>query len=170
MLRADRREKLDSIGFSWNPRAERWDEMFQRLENYSQEHGNCQVPTTDVQLAIWTNRQRRKPPEEPHRREKLNSIGFDWKPSPWEKLFAKLGDQLKHDHESRQRIKDIILGKVNTNLSDREQFVLQKRFGLDTGPVPTLAEIGRHYSVSKQRIGQIEENALLKLRRLSTVL
>ncbi|MBU1992329.1 MAG: sigma factor-like helix-turn-helix DNA-binding protein [Patescibacteria group bacterium] len=50
-------------------------------------------------------------------------------------------------------------------LSDKEKVVIQKRFNLDHKRRHTLEEIGRHFSVTRERIRQIEKSALTKLRR-----
>ena len=49
-------------------------------------------------------------------------------------------------------------------LSDREKEVLRLRFGLGTDREHTLEEIGRHLSVTRERVRQIESRALQKLR------
>ncbi|AUX21870.1 RNA polymerase sigma factor [Sorangium cellulosum] len=53
------------------------------------------------------------------------------------------------------------------SLTPREREVLRLRFGLDGEQAHTLAEIGGKFSVSRERVRQIEENALSKLRLLS---
>ncbi len=50
-------------------------------------------------------------------------------------------------------------------LTDREQVVLKMRFGLHDGRDRTLGEIGEELGVSRERIRQIEAEALAKLRR-----
>ncbi len=50
-------------------------------------------------------------------------------------------------------------------LSERERYVIQRRFALDKTDKATLEEIGHHYNVTRERIRQIENNALQKLRR-----
>ncbi len=50
------------------------------------------------------------------------------------------------------------------NLSDRERQVLIMRFGLEDGRVRTLEEVGSHFSVTRERIRQLETKALAKLR------
>ena len=49
-------------------------------------------------------------------------------------------------------------------LSDREREVLRLRYGLGTDREHTLEEIGRHLSVTRERVRQIESRALQKLR------
>lgn len=50
-------------------------------------------------------------------------------------------------------------------LSQKEKFVIQRRFNLDNKNKATLEEIGQHFEVTRERIRQIERNALQKLRR-----
>ena len=55
---------------------------------------------------------------------------------------------------------DDVLG----SLSDREAQVIRLRFGIEDGYAHTLDQIGRTFGVSRERIRQIEERALNKLR------
>lgn len=50
-------------------------------------------------------------------------------------------------------------------LSDKERAVIVKRFSLDNKPRQTLESIGRSFSVTRERIRQIEATALKKLQR-----
>jgi RNA polymerase primary sigma factor len=50
-------------------------------------------------------------------------------------------------------------------LAPREEEVLRLRFGLDTGEVLTLEDIGARLHLSRERVRQIEKSALNKLRR-----
>ena len=54
------------------------------------------------------------------------------------------------------------------NLSATEERVLRMRFGIDTDDPMTLKEIGDEMNLSRERIRQIEAQALNKLRRSST--
>lgn len=51
-----------------------------------------------------------------------------------------------------------------SRLTDRERGVLSSHFGLDESPPVTYEQIGRQLGLSKQRIRQIEQTALSKLR------
>ena len=53
------------------------------------------------------------------------------------------------------------------SLSDKEADVIKKRFGLDDGIPMTLEEISKIYGLTKERIRQIENQALKKLRNPS---
>ena len=53
------------------------------------------------------------------------------------------------------------------NLSDREQKIIQLRFGLADGHPRTLEEVGKEFGVTRERIRQIESKTLAKLRHPS---
>ncbi|MFO0016387.1 MAG: sigma-70 family RNA polymerase sigma factor, partial [Synechococcaceae cyanobacterium] len=59
------------------------------------------------------------------------------------------------------------LGRWLSHLTDQEREVLAYRFGLDGQERLTLAEIGRHLDVSRERVRQVELKALRKLRNLT---
>ncbi|MBI1856772.1 RNA polymerase sigma factor RpoD [Candidatus Saccharibacteria bacterium] len=50
-------------------------------------------------------------------------------------------------------------------LTEREQKILRLRFGLEDGKSHTLEEVGQEFSVTRERIRQIEAKALTKLRK-----
>ena len=52
-------------------------------------------------------------------------------------------------------------------LSDREQQVLELRYGLRDGRPRTLEEVGQKFGVTRERIRQIESKSLIKLRQPS---
>ncbi|MEY2454116.1 MAG: polymerase primary sigma factor [Acidimicrobiaceae bacterium] len=54
-------------------------------------------------------------------------------------------------------------------LDSRERQILELRFGLDRGEPRTLEEVSRHFSLTRERIRQIEARAMTKLRHPSTV-
>ena len=53
---------------------------------------------------------------------------------------------------------------VLETLSPKEREVIRMRFGLSDGAEPTLAELGEKFSLTRERIRQIEAAALRKLR------
>ncbi|MCR5734058.1 MAG: RNA polymerase sigma factor RpoD [Lachnospiraceae bacterium] len=59
------------------------------------------------------------------------------------------------------------LDEVLSTLTDREQKVLELRFGLNDGRARTLEEVGKVFNVTRERIRQIEAKALRKLRHPS---
>ena len=54
-------------------------------------------------------------------------------------------------------------------LTERQQFVLTRRYGLDDGEFRTLSEVGKEMGLSRERVRQIEREALLKMRDQSTI-
>jgi RNA polymerase primary sigma factor len=57
------------------------------------------------------------------------------------------------------------LKRALNELKPREQFVLRARFGLEDGHMRTLGEIGRELRLTRERVRQIEAQALNKVRR-----
>ena len=59
------------------------------------------------------------------------------------------------------------LDRVLDQLAEREQRIIQLRFGLTDGHPRTLEEVGREFGVTRERIRQIESKTLAKLRHPS---
>ncbi len=66
--------------------------------------------------------------------------------------------------EERINLVDIIEDMFMV-LTSKEKEVIIKRFSLDNGPKQTLERIGQSFSVTRERVRQIEKIALGKLRR-----
>ena len=62
----------------------------------------------------------------------------------------------------KEEIKNVLM-----TLQEREQEVLELRFGLVDGTCHTLEEVGKRFNVTRERIRQIEAKALRKLRHPS---
>ena len=86
---ATRAHRLDELGFTWafSPPAS-WEQRFDELLAYRQQHGNCNVPQhwkENKQLGKWVNTQRtqlKRGKMEVGRKTKLDSIGFVWDAKP----------------------------------------------------------------------------------------
>ncbi len=59
----------------------------------------------------------------------------------------------------KERLKEILV-----DLNPREQKILEMRFGLKDGVTHTLEEVGKEFGVTRERIRQIENKALEKIR------
>jgi RNA polymerase primary sigma factor len=85
----------------------------------------------------------------------------------------ELGDFIKDEetpppieHVSRHFLRED-LGQVLATLTAREAKVISLRFGLDNGERFTLAEIGQKLKLTRERVRQIEHQALRRLRHPS---
>jgi RNA polymerase primary sigma factor len=59
-----------------------------------------------------------------------------------------------------------MLREMVTTLDPREATILRFRFGLDGGPERTLEEVGVKFGVTRERVRQIQNIALRKLRKM----
>jgi RNA polymerase primary sigma factor len=80
-----------------------------------------------------------------------------------------LGDEVAGQAAYREVEKQELssrLGEALLSLDARERQIIQLRFGLERGDERTLSEVAEVMGVSRERIRQIEQTALAKLRRL----
>ena len=68
--------------------------------------------------------------------------------------------ELLRDKNLRDEISDLL-----SVLDDREKRIIFSRFGLDGGKPRTLEEVGKRFGVTRERIRQLQNIALSKLRR-----
>jgi len=68
--------------------------------------------------------------------------------------------ELLRDQNLRDEVGDLL-----AVLDDRERKIIDSRFGLDGGKPKTLEEVGKKFGVTRERIRQLQNIALLKLRR-----
>ncbi len=83
-------------------------------------------------------------------------------------LSELIADPASNDHSEaidRHLLKER-LGQWIAQLNEREQRILQLRFGLEGSEPLTLSQIGRLINVSRERVRQLETRALAKLRQL----
>jgi RNA polymerase primary sigma factor len=71
------------------------------------------------------------------------------------------------DEEAEITMRKETLRKILCTLSSRERQVLELRYGLDGQHPRTLDEVGRTFNVTRERIRQIENQSLKKLRALA---
>jgi RNA polymerase primary sigma factor len=85
---------------------------------------------------------------------------------------SRLADIVPDDRSVNpyQRLEDQtmldLLRELVAKLEQREERILRFRFGLDGGPERTLEEVGKRFGVTRERIRQLQNAALLKLRRM----
>jgi RNA polymerase primary sigma factor len=75
---------------------------------------------------------------------------------------APLPDELAEETMRKEALRGIL-----GSLSHRERRVLELRYGLDGEQPRTLDEVGRTFNVTRERIRQIENQSLKKLRALA---
>lgn len=63
------------------------------------------------------------------------------------------------NNEASNRIEEVL-----SSLSEREEKIIRMRFGIGISNEHTLEEVGKHFSLTRERIRQIEIKALKKLR------
>jgi RNA polymerase primary sigma factor len=80
-------------------------------------------------------------------------------------LGDEVAGQAAHREVEKQEL-SLRLSEALQSLDPRERKILQMRFGLDKGEERTLTEVAEVMGVSRERIRQIEQAALAKLRRL----
>ena len=71
------------------------------------------------------------------------------------------------DEAAEVALRKETLRKILSTLSHRERRVLELRYGLDGEHPRTLDEVGRTFNVTRERIRQIENQSLKKLRALA---
>ena len=97
-MSADRKHRLEAIGFVWDPYSAQWEEGFSALQVYKQTKGDCLVPlrfkTADgFAVGRWVGHQRdAKDSMSADRKQRLDAIGFVWdtRSAQWETGFSAL--------------------------------------------------------------------------------
>mmetsp|Transcript_26245 Transcript_26245/g.58328 ORF Transcript_26245/g.58328 Transcript_26245/m.58328 type:complete len:475 (-) Transcript_26245:330-1754(-) len=168
-LSANRRDMLDSIGFSWDPLADRWEGNYLLLLQYKAREGHCLIPKRHeeggVKLGKWlhTLRQAKKKGklDETYQR-RLQDAGVSWDPlaDQWEKTFSLLKQYKKRE------------GHCNVPQNHEEtgtrlgRWLLYQRRAMKTGKLDEsyqnrLEEVGVIWDLYTQ---QWEEKYILLLR------
>ncbi len=92
------------------------------------------------------------------------SIGDDEEDSTLEDFIEDVKNMTPDRAAALQLLKDYVR-EVVSQLSPREQKILEMRFGLVDGVAHTLEEVGREFDVTRERIRQIEAKALEKIKK-----
>lgn len=111
-------------------------------------------------------------------KDKIEQINF-WLSATTSSLEAPVGEEgesqlldlvedqmaVQPDHEVKSFLEKERIEKLLGIMTQREKEVLVMRFGLKDSRSHTLAEVAKKLNVSRERVRQIEEEALRKLRR-----
>jgi superfamily II DNA or RNA helicase len=97
-LSVDRVRKLERLGFEWNAFDAAWEDFFQQLLRYKQEHDDCDVRRGSLKyrdLGNWVHGQRRNRKDgklSVEQIRRLDEQGFVWEKFnvSWEKMFSAL--------------------------------------------------------------------------------
>lgn len=105
ILPAERKTRLDAVGFQWAPYRDQWSKMLDALDEFKREHGHCRVPSNwsrNPQLARWVGVQRARKTKgiiRPEREAALDMLGFSWvvgrtgrrmQTDKWDAMFSRL--------------------------------------------------------------------------------
>ena len=110
LLTQEKVERLDVLGFSWDPIGDSWERAFKALSKFHKREGHCIVPQKHIEdglaLGAWVGSQRKKGDElnltysekpgdislTPEKINRLDVLGFSWDPigDSWERAFKAL--------------------------------------------------------------------------------
>ena len=103
-MTAERRKRLDAIGFVWDWREYVWENSIAALAEFKEREGHCRVPVLHIEgkfkLGQWVSVQRvRRGTMAAERRRQLDALGFVWDrfEYSWEKGFASLTKYKKRE-------------------------------------------------------------------------
>jgi len=96
------------------------------------------------------------------------SVGDDDDDSPLSAFIEDVKTVSPSQVAGRQLLKEYISEAI-TQLSPREQKILEMRFGLTDGVTHTLEEVGKEFDVTRERIRQIEAKAIEKIQTFEVI-
>ncbi len=83
-----------------------------------------------------------------------------------------MGDIVQDEHavnayeDLEKKTMTAMITDLVKHLDNREASILRYRFGLDGGKEKTLEQVGKKFGVTRERIRQLQNSALLKLRKM----
>ncbi len=82
-LSLERKQRLNDLGFIWDPFTEQWEKGFSFLSAYKKQHDHCRVATghkfNGFSLGSWVSKQRsRQDRLSAKRKQRLDELGFIW--------------------------------------------------------------------------------------------
>jgi len=147
-------QKLNNIGFIWNPirgKKDKWDFMYSLLLDYKKEFGNINVAFgfryKSKNLGLWLSNQRRDYRVNEiikERVDKLNYLGINWNPINNPKLTSEEDNTL-----SKYHIKNIL---IRSNMSARQ---LSKK--LEGYPTLVYHWVSKDKPISRENVLKISE-------------
>lgn len=92
------------------------------------------------------------------------SVGEDEEDSTLEDFIEDVKNMTPDRAAALELLRDYVKGIIS-ELSPREQKILEMRFGLTDGVAHTLEEVGQEFDVTRERIRQIEAKALERIKQ-----
>ena len=98
ILQRKRVQRLETLGFEWDPFGTQWEEKYRKLAEYVKKHGNCLIPQDypeDQALSNWVHLQRqqyRRGLLDEKKVNRLKELGFLWntRETHWEAMRQEL--------------------------------------------------------------------------------
>jgi superfamily II DNA or RNA helicase len=173
ILSTVRKQRLDDIGFEWDPHETDWAEGFRYLTIYKEREGHCRVPLKHMEngfrLGQWVRTQRGNADTlSAPRRQQLDELGFVWDPheTDWAEGFRYLTiykERQGHCRVPHNHMEDgfrlgrwVIKQRQNKNQETLPEVRLQQldKLGFVWDPLQTDWAEGFHYlTIYKEREG-----------------
>ena len=154
-------QRLNEIGFYWDPMDSQWEATFTELLAYKAEHGDTNVPRGWTTLGRWivTQRQNRKKgflSEDEIRR--FDEIGFDWDPveTQWESVFKEL---LAYKAELGDTNVPLLVTGLGSWIGKQRQ--KRKKGALSEDKIRRLDEIGFDWGIMGNQGSALESGIII---------
>ncbi|ASC69652.1 RNA polymerase sigma factor, RpoD/SigD family [Halomicronema hongdechloris C2206] len=131
----------------------------------AQELGRAAKVSEIANALDMPNEQVRACLEQAQRPMSLNMFVGDQQNTEFGEMLEDKGENSPEDYATHSALKQDLETSM-TRLTPQQQQVLALRFGLDNGKGLSLAKVGRQMNVSRERVRQIERDAMKKLRSL----